>query len=131
MIGWIGYKQTFIEYNANKRYAGTSKYTIKKMLLFSLNGITSFSSKPLRISFVLGIVVLFVSIIYAFFAFYIWLKGNTVQGWASILFCVLFLGSIQLISIGVIGEYLARVYNEIKNRPLYIVRSKLDSDNNN
>lgn len=127
MIDWLGFKNCGIEYKAPKRFAGKTKYNFKKMMLFAIDGITSFSSIPLRLSALLGFIVSFLSFIYIIYVLYIKLfTDETVSGWASILFSVLFIGGIQLITIGIIGEYIGRIYTEIKNRPLYVVTEKLN-----
>jgi len=124
LISWMGFKQSIVEYNASSRFAGKSKYTIKKMFRFGMDGITSFSSKPLRISFYAGIVVFLIGFIYAVYAIISHICGNTVPGWTSILVTVLIIGGIQLLSIGIIGEYIARIFNEAKERPLYFIKDK-------
>ena len=91
------------------------------MLALALDGMTSFSSKPLRASFYLGVMVSFAALLYALYALGIFMTGQTVPGWTSILMAVLLLGGIQLISVGILGEYQARIFNEVKNRPLYLI----------
>ena len=122
LISWMGFKQTFVNYEAPKRFSGESKYSFIKMFHFAKDGITSFSAKPLRISFYIGLFISFIGFIYGVYAVVRFLNGHTQPGWTSILLSVLIIGGIQLISIGVIGEYLARVYKESKNRPLYFVK---------
>jgi polyisoprenyl-phosphate glycosyltransferase len=122
MISWMGFKQAQVEYTAPERFSGKSKYSLFKMFSFAVDGITSFSAKPLRISFYAGLIVSFVGLLYAIYAVVEYFKGNTSPGWASTLVSILIIGGIQLISIGIIGEYLARVFNEAKNRPLYLVK---------
>jgi dolichol-phosphate mannosyltransferase len=122
IISWMGFKQAQVEYNAPERFSGKSKYSLFKMFRFAADGITSFSAKPLRISFYAGLIVSFVGLLYAIYAVVEYFKGNTSPGWASTLVSILIIGGIQLISIGIIGEYLARVFNEAKNRPLYFVK---------
>jgi len=122
LVSWMGFEQTYISYNASPRFQGKSKYTIAKMLRFAMSGITSFSAKPLRISFYIGMFIAFIGVLYAVFAIVSYFEGKTVQGWTSILVSVLIIGGIQLISIGIIGEYLARVFKEAKGRPLYFVK---------
>lgn len=125
LVSWMGFSQAFVPYDASRRNAGVTKYTFRKMLRFAMDGITSFSSRPLRISFYMGLITAFFGLIYAIYAVYTWYLGNTVQGWTSLLIIVLLIGGIQLISIGIIGEYLARVYNESKGRPLYLLKNSL------
>ena len=129
LIGWVGFNQTFIKFVADKRYAGTTKYSLKKMMKFALDGITAFSSFPLRIAIHLGMVATIIPLPYAIYAIYIRLFTDiAVPGWASILVAVVFLGGVQLITIGIIGEYIARIYEEVKRRPLYIVRERAGLD---
>ncbi|MFA4851734.1 MAG: glycosyltransferase family 2 protein [Bacteroidales bacterium] len=122
LVSWMGFKQSVVEYNASSRFAGKSKYTFRKMLRFGIDGITSFSSKPLRISFYTGFIVFLAGLIYALYAIVQNIKGETVPGWTSILVTVLIIGGIQLLSIGIIGEYIARIFNEAKARPLYFIK---------
>lgn len=123
LISWIGYKKVAIPYIADVRFAGKSKYTFKKMLKFAISGITSFSSVPLYFSAFLGSIIAGVSFVYALHAIYAkFFTNRVVPGWTSILVSVLFLGGIQLITIGILGEYLAKIYDEVKQRPLYIVK---------
>jgi glycosyltransferase involved in cell wall biosynthesis len=126
LISWVGFKQEFVDYQADKRFAGRSKYSIRRMLAFAIDGIVSFSSSPLRLSTYLGLLVALVSFLYIIYAVYIRLFTNrAIEGWASVLVAVLFIGGIQLIFLGIIGEYLARVYEEAKQRPLYIISKKI------
>lgn len=122
LVSWIGFKQTVVEYSAPERMAGKSKYTIRKMLHLALNGITAFSSKPLRISFYAGLLTFTFGFVYAIYALIMHITGNTIPGWTSILVSVLLIGGVQLLSIGIIGEYIARIFNESKNRPHYFVQ---------
>jgi glycosyltransferase involved in cell wall biosynthesis len=125
IVSWLGYKQAGIEYDVNNRSIGKSKYTIQKMISFAVQGITSFSIIPLRISIALGFFISFFSFLYAVYAlidkFYF---KTTVPGWTSILISVLFLGGMQLIFLGVIGEYLGKMFIETKKRPPYVIREK-------
>lgn len=122
MVNWLGFKQTYISYEAPLRYSGKTKYTTRKMFKLALDAITSFSPKPLRISLYLGMTAVIPCLIYSVYAIYRHFTGETIEGWTSLLLVVLLLGGIQLISIGIIGEYLARVFTEIKSRPLYIIK---------
>ncbi|MBI3306664.1 MAG: glycosyltransferase family 2 protein [Candidatus Omnitrophica bacterium] len=121
LTSWMGFKQTSVTYQELKRRAGDSKYTASKMLALALDGLTSFSAKPLRASLYLGLLVSFIAFLYMIYALTVFLFGKTVPGWTSILLTVLFLGGIQLITIGILGEYLGRIFQEVKNRPLYLV----------
>jgi polyisoprenyl-phosphate glycosyltransferase len=122
LISWMGFRQSIIEYNASSRYAGKSKYTLKKMLHFSIDGITSFSSKPLRISFYAGLVLFIFGFAYAVYAIIENINGKTTQGWTSLLVTVLIIGGFQLLSLGIIGEYIGRIFNQTKGRPMYFIK---------
>jgi glycosyltransferase involved in cell wall biosynthesis len=128
-ISWIGFRQTFVEYDRDARHAGKTGYTYKKMIRFALDGITSFSNLPLKFATVAGFFVsgiTFLMILYALYSRFI--SKNYVPGWTSLMLAVLFIGGVQLISIGIIGEYISRLSANIRNRPLYIVReTNLDS----
>jgi dolichol-phosphate mannosyltransferase len=126
MISWIGYKQVAVLYERAPRFAGASKYPLLKMLRFALDGILSFSFAPLRVATWMGFIAMlmaFAGIVYA-----ILLRLYTtdwVRGWASIFVAVLFMGGVQLVTIGIIGEYIGRIYDEVKQRPLYFVQERL------
>jgi glycosyltransferase involved in cell wall biosynthesis len=124
LVSWMGYRQTVIDYSCPPRFAGKSKYTLRKMLHFAVDGITAFSAKPLRIASYVGVIVFLLGLIYAIFAVVQNLTGKTIPGWTSLLVTVLLLGGIQLLTLGVIGEYLARIFNESKSRPLYFIKDK-------
>ncbi len=121
-ISWIGFNQTFVEYDRDVRQAGETGYTYKKMIRFALDGITGFSNFPLKFASICGFVVsgiAFVVMLYALYARFI--SKDYIEGWTSIIISVLFLGGIQLISIGIIGEYISRLSANSRNRPLYII----------
>jgi glycosyltransferase involved in cell wall biosynthesis len=120
-VSWIGFKQTAIYYHREKRYAGKTKYPYTKMIKFALDGLTSFSSVPLKLATFLGYITSFFAFVYACSVFIQKALGITVQGWATIMVGMLFLGGIQLICIGIMGEYIARIFNQTKQRPMYIV----------
>ena len=124
-ISWIGFRQTFVEYDRDARYAGKTGYTYKKMIRLALDGITSFSNLPLKFATFAGFVVsgiAFMMILYALYSRFI--SKDYVPGWTSLMLAVLFIGGVQLISIGIIGEYISRLSANIRNRPLYIVKEK-------
>lgn len=129
-IAWIGYKQTFVEYHRDARLYGTTNYPLKKMLRFALDGITAFSDKPLKIASGLGIfsaIVSLLALVYALVSHFCF--HTTITGWTSLILSVLFIGGVQLITIGIIGEYIARINNDVRNRPLYILDEKnIDKD---
>lgn len=123
MIGAIGYKQTQIEFTAPKRFAGASKFSLSKMLHFALDGITAYSKTPLRFAFYIGMILGLLSIFVTSHVIYIkFFTDEAVPGWATITASILFLGGTQLIGIGIIGEYVGRIFEEVKQRPLYFVR---------
>ena len=122
-ISWIGFNQTFVEYDRAERLAGETGYTYRKMLRFALDGITGFSDVPLKIVTFFGFIVSFIAFlvaIYALFAKFVW--ENSVPGWTSLMIAILFIGGIQMIAIGIIGEYLSRMNHNLRDRPLYIIR---------
>jgi dolichol-phosphate mannosyltransferase len=122
-IPWIGFKQTYVEYDRDERNAGKTGYTYRKMIRFALDGITSFSTAPLKFATASGFVVSFMSFVWIVYALYTrFITKDYVPGWTSIMIAVLFIGGVQLISIGIIGEYISRMSANIRNRPLYIVR---------
>jgi dolichol-phosphate mannosyltransferase len=121
LVSWIGFKQTSVYYRREKRYAGKTKYPYRKMIKFALDGLTSFSSVPLKLATFLGYATSFLALLYAFSVFIQKLLGITVQGWATIMVGMLFLGGVQLVCIGIMGEYIARIFNQTKQRPMYIV----------
>jgi glycosyltransferase involved in cell wall biosynthesis len=122
MFSWIGFKKKEIEFDRGNRQAGKSAWSYRQLFSLAIDGITSFSSLPLRISTIAGFFISLLAFIYMMVVFIralIW--GNPVQGYPSLLVIILFLGGIQLLSLGIIGEYIGRIYNETKNRPDYIV----------
>lgn len=127
MVAWSGFKSCPVYYHREKRFAGTTKFTLGKMIQFSLNGITSFSTYPLKLASSLGLIVSTSGFIYLFYVMYLALFTNkTVEGWASMMVVVLFLGGVQLLSLGVIGEYVGRINEEVKKRPNYIISEKVN-----
>lgn len=117
----IGFNTSIVKYERNERFAGESKYPLKKMLLFALDGITSFSIKPIRIITILGIIIFLCSTVFMIYSVFMKFLGNTVHGWTSIVCSIWMIGGIQLLSLGIIGEYVGKVYNETKRRPKYII----------
>jgi dolichol-phosphate mannosyltransferase len=121
-ISWIGFRQTSVEYDRSERLSGVTGYTYRKMIKFALDGITSFSESPLKIATVFGFVVSFCTFIMLLYALYSkFISQDSVPGWTSIIISVLFLGGIQLLSLGIIGEYISRIIANVRNRPLYII----------
>ncbi len=125
MVSWVGFNQTAVEYDRDIRYAGTTKYPLTKMLRFAMDGITSFSDIPLRFASYLGFTVSAAAFVYALvvisFKLFSLKPPAYTPGWASTIVAVLFLGGVQLMSLGILGEYLGRVYDEVKGRPLYLI----------
>ena len=122
-ISWIGFRQTFVEYARSERHAGETGYTYAKMFRFALDGITGFSDFPLKIVTWFGFGTVFFGLVVAVYVLYSrFVLEDYVQGWTSLMLIVLFLGGIQMIAIGIIGEYLARMNQNIRDRPTYIVR---------
>lgn len=122
-IAWTGFNQVGVPYERMGRHSGTTNYTYSKMFKFAYDGIVSFSNTPLRLATYLGFAVSFFAFILIVYTLYQkYMNQNTIQGWSSIMMSVLFLGGIQLICIGIIGEYIARILDNVKNRPHYIIR---------
>lgn len=126
LFSFIGFKQTFVEYQRDERFSGETKYSLSKMLSLSFLGITSFSNKPLMISIWFGIFFGFISIIFFIKIIIDWKQGFNIQGWTSIMAIILLIGSINFIILGFIGEYLSRVFSEIKNRPQYLINETIN-----
>lgn len=127
LVSWVGFRQTGILYHRESRYAGETKYPYRKMIKFAFDGITSFSTAPLRLATWTGYVAAILAVLYLISVFVQKLLGVTVEGWATIMVAMLFLGSVQLICLGILGEYLGRVFNEVKPRPMYILEEVLSS----
>lgn len=123
VVPLIGYKSDFVYYDRNERFAGRSKYPLNKMLSFAWDGITSFSTTPIRFVWLIGIIIFIISIFATIYALIIKFLGASVSGWTSILISVWALGGIQLFSIGLIGEYIGKVYKETKARPKYHIET--------
>ena len=129
MYSWIGFKKKEVTFEQGDRVAGESSMSYRRLFSFALDGITSFTTVPLRISTIVGSIVslcAFIYMIYVFFKALIW--GDPVQGYPTLVILILFLGGVQLLSLGIIGEYIGRIYNETKKRPKYIVRQFNDEN---
>jgi len=122
LIPIMGYKSCIINYERAKRTAGRSKYTFRKMFLFAIEGITSLSTTPLRMTAIVGVIIFATSLFLSIWALIAKISGNSVPGWASTVLPIYFLGGIQLLFLGIIGEYIGKIYLETKKRPLYIIR---------
>lgn len=121
LVTWIGFRQTGIPYHRDKRYAGETKFTYRKMIKFAFDGITSFSTVPLKLSTWLGYGASALAFLYLLSVFVQKAFGITVEGWATVMVAMLFLGGVQLVCLGIIGEYLGRIFNELKPRPMYVI----------
>ncbi|MGE6630193.1 glycosyltransferase family 2 protein [Bacillus sp. NPDC077027] len=123
LVSWIGFKQTAVEYVRDERLAGETKYPLKKMLKLSMDGLTSFSYKPLKLASFAGIILSAIGFVSMFIVLYLKLfTDSTITGWSSLIVIQLFFSGIILFMLGMIGEYIGRIYDEAKDRPLYIVR---------
>ena len=121
IVPLIGYKSDVVLYERNERFAGESKYPLKKMLSFAFEGITSFSVKPIRLILTVGIVMFISSLVALLYFLIIWIMGKTVQGWTTVVASIWMLGGIQLLCLGIIGEYIGKIYMESKARPKFII----------
>ena len=128
LMGWVGFKQTAIEFERSERFAGTTKYPLRKMLKLAMDGIMSFSFKPLRIATWLGSIISAGSFLYLISVLIqrLFLPDSAQPGWASLIAATLFLNGITLLILGIMGEYIGRIYDEVKNRPLYILRDTVN-----
>lgn len=125
LVRTLGFKATEIKFDVKDRFAGESKYTLKKMLNFAIDGITSFSIRPLRLISTLGALCVIFSLIAMVYALVVFCLGKTIPGWTSLLFSVWFIGGLMLLSLGIIGEYIGKIYTEVKRRPRFIVEKEL------
>jgi dolichol-phosphate mannosyltransferase len=123
LVSWIGFRQIGIPYERDSRFAGETKYPYRKMFKFAIDGITSFSNLPLKVASWLGYMASLLAFVYLVSVFVQRAMGYTVEGWATIMVALLFLGGVQLICIGIIGEYIGRIFNETKSRPMYVIES--------
>ena len=125
LVPLVGYKTTKVYYDRAERFAGESKYPLSKMLSFSVDGITSFSAKPMRIIFMIGFILLLLDIAIAIYVLGSFIKHSTITGWTSLMLSVWFLGSLILMSVGIVGEYIGKIFVEVKNRPRYAIKEQL------
>lgn len=126
LISWVGFRQIAIEYDRVPRASGESKYPLRKMIRFGVNGIISFSSKPLRMSLNLGFFSIIISFAILLYSLFMHFSGNTIRGWTSTIIVILFMGGIQLFTLGIIGEYLVGIFEGIKGRPLFIINEEVN-----
>ena len=125
MVPLVGLKSATVSYERPERFAGESKYPLKKMINFAIDGITSFSVKPLRMVAGLGFLISFVSLIVAIYAVVVWALGRTVSGWTFTVISVWFIGGVHMLSLGVVGEYIGKIYTEVKARPRFIIEKEV------
>lgn len=130
IIPLIGYKSSKVFYERNERFAGETKYPFIKMFNFAVDGVTSFSVKPLRIIFGVGFIFLFLTFVAGLYVLVQYFRGDVVTGWTSLILSVWLIGSIVIISLGIIGEYIGKIYTEVKNRPRYNIECFLKHDDN-
>lgn len=121
MVAWAGFRQVPIPYDRAERFAGSSKYPLAKMVRFAFDAVTGFSSAPLKFASYAGLLLSAASLLLLVYIGVGWASGSTIEGWTSLMLVVVVLGAIQMFVLGMIGEYLGRVYNEVKRRPLYVV----------
>ena len=122
MVAWIGFKQVPLPYAREERFAGETKYPLAKMIRFALDALTGFSSAPLKLASHAGLILSFGSMLLTAYIAYAWVAGRSIQGWTSLMLVVVVLGAIQMFVLALMGEYIGRLYNEAKKRPLYIVQ---------
>ncbi|MCC0080148.1 MAG: glycosyltransferase family 2 protein [Rhodobacter sp.] len=126
MVAWTGFRQIATPYDRPRRHAGTTKYPLAKMLRYAADGILSFSIKPLRLAVALGLITVCLACVGILYALFMRLFTSVwVEGWTALMIAVLFLGGVQLLSLGIIGEYVGRIYSEVQRRPLYVVREMI------
>lgn len=125
LVPLVGYKSSIVEYERSERLAGESKYPLKKMLGLAWDGVTSLSMKPIRMITTLGVIVFCISILMLIYSVFMWAIGNTVSGWTSMTVSIWAIGGLQLLAIGVVGEYIGKIYMETKKRPRFIVDEQL------
>jgi dolichol-phosphate mannosyltransferase len=128
LVSWVGLRQTGVQYQREERFAGATKFPFGKMMRFALTGITSFSAAPLKLSTWLGYLTSGIAFAYLLSVFIQKMAGTTVQGWATIMVALLFLGGVQLICLGIVGEYIGRIFTEVKPRPMYVVEELLETE---
>lgn len=124
MFAWMGFKQSVVEFDRQSRFAGKTKYPLKKMLKLAISGIIGFSTKPLRLIFKLGLATTFISFLLMIYAIIVKILGYTTNGWSSLMVAITFIGGIQLLSLGIVAEYIAKIYGETKGRPVYVIMDK-------
>jgi hypothetical protein len=125
----VGFRQTSIPYERPERFAGVTKYPLRKMIRFAADGILSFSIKPLQLSIALGLLAAGLALVGIGYALFMRIFTSTwVEGWTALMIAVLFMGGVQLLCLGILGEYVGRIYSEVKRRPLYVVAEAVGFD---
>lgn len=122
MVSWIGFRQVPILYDRDERFAGETKYPLRKMMRFAFDALTGFSSAPLKLASHAGLALSVGSVLIVLYILYAWISGHSIQGWTSLMLVVVVLGAVQMFVLALMGEYIGRLYNEAKRRPLYIVQ---------
>ena len=125
IIPQIGLESSVVKYHRDERVAGNSKYSLRKMISFSVDGITSFSAKPMRMIFGIGFILILLDIIVAGYVLFSYFSNNTISGWTSLMLSIWFLGGLILMSIGIMGEYVGKIFIEVKHRPKYAIKETL------
>ena len=128
MVAWIGFKQVPFAYDRQERFAGETKYPLRKMVRFALDALTGFSSAPLKLASHAGLLLSLSSVVLILYITWAWLSGTNIQGWTSLMLVVVVLGAVQMFVLALMGEYIGRLYNESKRRPLYIVQEIAGGD---
>ncbi|MEO6432900.1 MAG: glycosyltransferase family 2 protein [Sphingomicrobium sp.] len=128
MVAWIGFRQVPFPYDRKERFAGETKYPLAKMLRFAFDALTGFSSAPLKLASHAGLILSAGSVLIVLYILYAWIAGQSIQGWASLMLVVVVLGAIQMFVLALMGEYIGRLYNEAKRRPLYVVQEIAGGD---
>jgi len=128
MVAWIGFRQVPFAYDRHERFAGETKYPLRKMMRFAFDALTGFSSAPLKLASHFGLGLSFGSLLLVLYIAYAWAAGRSIQGWTSLMLVVVVLGAIQMFVLALMGEYIGRLYNEAKRRPLYIVQDIAGGD---
>ena len=129
LVPLLGYETACVYYDRKERFAGESKYPFRKMLAFAMDGITSFSVKPVYFVLLLGIIFLFIALGILVYVIHAWISGNSVQGWASLMLSMWFCSGCILIGLGIVGEYIGKIYIEVKDRPRFNIERILTQDN--
>jgi dolichol-phosphate mannosyltransferase len=128
MVAWIGFRQVPFAYDRHERFAGETKYPLAKMMRFAFDALTSFSSAPLKLASHAGLLLSAGSLLIVIYIAWAWLSGQSIQGWTSLMLVVVVLGAVQMFVLALMGEYIGRLYNEAKRRPLYIVQEVAGRD---